>query len=116
MSAIGWWSEAEQAFVRAIKARATQIETFDRGGLIVRNSNLVSRVVKNWVHNDRVGRVVTATRTTIGVGRQKGTRAWQPKSQFTFRRIRNYRTTERIEHGTKVGRKKPFSETAGRSR
>jgi potassium-dependent mechanosensitive channel len=50
----------EQGFVRAIKARSTEIETFDRGSLIVPNSNLVSGVVKNWVHNDRVGRIVVS--------------------------------------------------------
>jgi potassium-dependent mechanosensitive channel len=51
---------AEQGFVRAINARATEIETFDRGSLIVPNSNLVSGVVKNWVRNDRVGRVIVS--------------------------------------------------------
>ena len=51
---------AEQGFVRAINARATEIETFDRGTLIVPNSNLVSGVVKNWVHNDRVGRIIVS--------------------------------------------------------
>ncbi|HEX9169108.1 MAG TPA: mechanosensitive ion channel domain-containing protein, partial [Roseiarcus sp.] len=51
---------AEQGFVRAINARATEIETFDRGTLIVPNSNLVSGAVKNWVHNDRVGRIIVA--------------------------------------------------------
>jgi potassium-dependent mechanosensitive channel len=50
----------EQGFVRAINARATEIETFDRGTLIVPNSNLVSGVVKNWVRNDRVGRIIVA--------------------------------------------------------
>ena len=50
----------EQGFVRAINARATEIETFDRGSLIVPNSNLVSGVVKNWVHNDRVGRIIVS--------------------------------------------------------
>ncbi len=50
----------EQGFVRAINARATEIETFDRGALIVPNSNLVSGVVKNWVHNDRVGRIIVS--------------------------------------------------------
>jgi potassium-dependent mechanosensitive channel len=49
---------SDQGFVRAIKARATEIETFDRGSLIVPNSNFVSGVVKNWVHNDRVGRII----------------------------------------------------------
>ena len=50
----------EQGFVRAINARATEIETFDRGSLIVPNSNLVSGIVKNWVHNDRVGRIIVS--------------------------------------------------------
>ena len=50
----------EQGFVHSINARATEIETFDRGTLIVPNSNLVSGVVKNWVRNDRVGRIVVA--------------------------------------------------------
>ena len=50
----------EQGFVHAINARATEIETFDRGTLIVPNSNLVSGVVKNWVRNDRVGRIIVS--------------------------------------------------------
>ena len=49
---------SDQGVVRAIKARATEIETFDRGSLIVPNANFVSGVVKNWVHNDRVGRII----------------------------------------------------------
>ena len=51
---------SDQGFVRAINARATEIETFDRGTLTVPNSNLVSGVVKNWVRNDRVGRIIVA--------------------------------------------------------
>jgi potassium-dependent mechanosensitive channel len=54
----------DQGFVRAINARATEIETFDRGSLIVPNSNLVSGVVKNWVHNDRVGRIIVSVNVT----------------------------------------------------
>ena len=50
----------EQGFVHRINARATEIETFDRGTLIVPNSNLVSGVVKNWVRNDRVGRIIVS--------------------------------------------------------
>jgi potassium efflux system protein len=51
---------AEQGFVRAINARSTEIETFDHGALIVPNANLVTGVVKNWVHNDRVGRIIVS--------------------------------------------------------
>ena len=49
---------ADQGTVRSIKARATEIETFDRGTLIVPNSNLVSGIVKNWVLSDRTGQIV----------------------------------------------------------
>jgi small-conductance mechanosensitive channel len=49
---------AEQGFVRRISARATEVETFDRATLIVPNATLVSGIVKNWVHNDRVGRIL----------------------------------------------------------
>ena len=55
---------SDQGFVRAINARATEIETFDRGSLIVPNANFVSGVVKNWVHNDRVGRIVISVNIT----------------------------------------------------
>ena len=55
---------SDQGFVRSINARATEIETFDRGSLIVPNSTFVSGVVKNWVHNDRVGRIIIAVNIT----------------------------------------------------
>jgi len=48
----------EQGLVKRINVRATEIETFDRSVLIVPNSNLVSGVVKNRVHNDRTGRII----------------------------------------------------------
>jgi potassium-dependent mechanosensitive channel len=51
---------AEQGFVRKINARATEVETFDRATLIVPNATLVANVVKNWVHTDRVGRIIIA--------------------------------------------------------
>jgi small-conductance mechanosensitive channel len=49
---------AEQGFVRRINARATEIETFDRGTLIVPNATLVGGAVKNWMHADRTGRII----------------------------------------------------------
>ncbi|HEY1780395.1 MAG TPA: DUF3772 domain-containing protein [Roseiarcus sp.] len=55
---------SDQGVVRSINARATEIETFDRGSLIVPNSNFVSGVVKNWVHNDRVGRIIISVNVT----------------------------------------------------
>jgi len=52
----------EQGYVRRINVRSTEIETFDRGTVILPNSSLVSGVVKNWVRTDRTGRV----RITLG--------------------------------------------------
>ena len=51
---------SDQGFVRAINARATEIETFDRSMLIVPNSNLVTSAVKNWMHTDRMARIVVS--------------------------------------------------------
>ena len=48
----------EQGFVRSINARATEIETFERSTLIVPNSTLVTGSVKNWMHTDRIARIV----------------------------------------------------------
>jgi small-conductance mechanosensitive channel len=58
---------AEQGFVRKINARATEIETFDRATLIVPNLTLVTGAVKNWVHTDRVARIVITLNMDFGV-------------------------------------------------
>jgi len=48
----------DQGFVRRINARSTEIETFERATLIVPNLTLVTGAVKNWMHTDRVARIV----------------------------------------------------------
>ncbi len=48
---------ADQGYVRRINVRATEIETFDRASVMVPNSNLISGVVKNWMHGNTMGRV-----------------------------------------------------------
>jgi potassium-dependent mechanosensitive channel len=45
-----------EGYVRRINVRSTEIETFDKAVLIVPNANLVSGTVKNWMHNDHLGR------------------------------------------------------------
>jgi len=57
----------EQGYVKRINVRSTEIETFDRATMIVPNSNLVSGVVKNWLRNDRVGRIKIAIAPHSGV-------------------------------------------------
>ena len=37
--------------------RSTEIETFERATLILRNSSLVTGTVKNWVRGNKMGRV-----------------------------------------------------------
>ncbi|MDJ0931655.1 mechanosensitive ion channel domain-containing protein [Breoghania sp.] len=52
-----------QGYVRHINVRATEIETFDRQTVIVPNSDLISGVVKNWMHDDTSGCIIL----TVGV-------------------------------------------------
>ena len=48
---------SEQGYVRRINVRSTEIETFDRALVVMPNSSLISGIVKNWVRNDRIGRI-----------------------------------------------------------
>lgn len=63
---VGDWIDvgAESGIVKRINVRSTQIETFDRASLIVPNSEFISGRVKNWMHNDRLGRIIIP----LGIG------------------------------------------------
>lgn len=50
--------KGEEGFVRRIRVRATEIETFERASVIVPNSELITGVVKNWTHANTLGRIV----------------------------------------------------------
>lgn len=46
-----------EGYVKNIKVRSTEIETFDRATIIVPNSSLISESVQNWTHSNSIGRV-----------------------------------------------------------
>ena len=52
-----------EGYVKSIRMRSTQIQTFDRADVIVPNSELVSSQVTNWMLHDPRGRV----RVPVGV-------------------------------------------------
>ena len=56
---VGDWivTKGEEGFVRRIRVRATEVETFERASVIIPNSDLISGVVKNWTHGNILGRV-----------------------------------------------------------
>jgi len=50
--------KGEEGFVRRVRVRATEIETYDRASVIIPNSELITGVVKNWTRANRWGRIV----------------------------------------------------------
>jgi small-conductance mechanosensitive channel len=50
--------KGEEGWVRRVRVRATEIETFDRASVIIPNSELITGVVKNWTRVNTLGRVV----------------------------------------------------------
>ena len=65
---VGDWISVgdEQGYVRRINVRSTEIETFDRALVIMPNSSLMTGVVKNWVRNDRIGRIKIPLTVPLG--------------------------------------------------
>jgi len=57
---VGDWviTNSGEGIVKKISVRATVVETFDRTSIIVPNAELISSSVKNWTHDDRIGRVI----------------------------------------------------------
>ncbi|MGI9483689.1 MAG: mechanosensitive ion channel domain-containing protein [Hyphomicrobiales bacterium] len=62
---VGDWIKVTggEGYVKKIKIRSTEIETFDKCSIIVPNSSLISEPVQNWTHGDTIGRV----RVPVGV-------------------------------------------------
>jgi potassium-dependent mechanosensitive channel len=50
--------KGEEGWVRRVRVRATEIETFDRASVIIPNSEFITGVVKNWTRANTLGRVV----------------------------------------------------------
>jgi potassium efflux system protein len=55
-----------EGVVRRINVRSTEIETFDSCSIILPNSLLVAEPVRNWTHNDNMGRFVVAVTLDYG--------------------------------------------------
>ena len=50
--------KGEEGWVRRVRVRATEIETFDRASVIIPNSEFITGVVKNWTRLNTLGRIV----------------------------------------------------------
>ncbi len=56
----------KQGYVKRIKVRATEIQTFDRASVFIPNSQLISDAVTNWTYADKLGRVIIPVGVAYG--------------------------------------------------
>ena len=54
--------KGEEGWVRRVRVRATEIETFDRASVIIPNSEFITGVVKNWTRANTLGRIAIKVR------------------------------------------------------
>jgi small-conductance mechanosensitive channel len=62
---------ATEGYVKDIRIRATQIQTFDRADVIVPNSDLISNQVTNWTYHEARGRVKVPVGVAYGTDTEK---------------------------------------------
>lgn len=62
---------ADQGFVKDIRVRATEIETFDRSSIVIPNSELISNRVMNWTLKERSGRGIIKIGVSYGANVDK---------------------------------------------
>jgi small-conductance mechanosensitive channel len=60
-----------QGYVKRIRVRATEIETFDQSSVIVPNSDFISQAIINWTHGNRVCRIIVPVHVAHGSDTQQ---------------------------------------------